>query len=155
MRCPLQVLWTTDFVKTSAEWFCEMNKLQKDSVWNSMRVWDLKKNAYKYEGRLKSSWTHLITPWRCGDGLFFEVPPLASDALLTTLHPLLENMLQTVCRKLQEDIGTGGFQSMNFSNGPCSCSAIIKKGSFKTTETQTLTSVSGMKITPILRYPHH
>jgi hypothetical protein len=34
----------------------------------------------------------------CGDGLFFffEVPPLASDALLTTLHPLLENVLQTV-----------------------------------------------------------
>jgi hypothetical protein len=34
--------------------------------------------------------------WRYGDGLFFEVPPLASDALLTTLHPLLENVLQTV-----------------------------------------------------------
>jgi hypothetical protein len=34
--------------------------------------------------------------WRCGDGLFFEVPPLARDALLTTLHPLLENVLQTV-----------------------------------------------------------
>jgi hypothetical protein len=34
--------------------------------------------------------------WRCGDGLFFEVPALASDALLTTLHPLLENVLQTV-----------------------------------------------------------
>jgi hypothetical protein len=34
--------------------------------------------------------------WRCGDGLFFDVPPLASDALLTTLHPLLENVLQTV-----------------------------------------------------------
>jgi hypothetical protein len=34
--------------------------------------------------------------WRCGDGLFFEVPPLASDALLTTLHPILENALQTV-----------------------------------------------------------
>jgi hypothetical protein len=66
-----------------------------------------------YEGRLKSSWTHLITPsrnlWRCDDGLFFEVPPLASDALLTTLHPLLENVLQTVCSKLQEDSGTGGF----------------------------------------------
>jgi hypothetical protein len=28
---------------------------------------------------------------------------------LTTLHPLLENVLQTVCRKLQEDSGTGGF----------------------------------------------
>jgi hypothetical protein len=36
------------------------------------------------------------TWWRCGDGLFFEVPPLATDAFLTTLHPLLENVLQTV-----------------------------------------------------------
>jgi hypothetical protein len=34
---------------------------------------------------------------------------LASDALLTTLHPLIENVLQTVCRKLQEDSGAGGF----------------------------------------------
>jgi hypothetical protein len=33
---------------------------------------------------------------RCGDGLFFEAPPLESDALLTKLHPLLENVLQTV-----------------------------------------------------------
>jgi hypothetical protein len=47
--------------------------------------------------------------WRCGDGLFFEVTPLASDALITTLHPLLENVLETVCLKLQEDGGTGGF----------------------------------------------
>jgi hypothetical protein len=38
------------------------------------------------------------TLWKCGDGLFFEVPPLASDALFTTLHPLLENLLQTVNR---------------------------------------------------------
>jgi hypothetical protein len=36
------------------------------------------------------------TLWRCGDGLFSEVPPLASDLLPTTLHPLLENVLQTV-----------------------------------------------------------
>jgi hypothetical protein len=36
------------------------------------------------------------TLWRWGDGLFFEVPSLAGDALLTTLHPLLENMLHTV-----------------------------------------------------------
>jgi hypothetical protein len=40
---------------------------------------------------------------------FFEVPALASDALLTTLHSLLENVLQTVSRKLQEDSGTSGF----------------------------------------------
>jgi hypothetical protein len=31
----------------------------------------------------------------CGgtvEGLFSEIPPLAGDALLTTLHPLLENV---------------------------------------------------------------
>jgi hypothetical protein len=27
---------------------------------------------------------------------FFEVPPFASNALLTMLHPLLENVLQTI-----------------------------------------------------------
>jgi hypothetical protein len=35
----------------------------------------------------------------CGGAVtvsFFEVPALASDALLTMLHPLLENVLQTV-----------------------------------------------------------
>jgi hypothetical protein len=46
--------------------------------------------------------------WRCGDGLFFDVPPLASDALLTTLRPFLEDVLQTVYRN-QEDSGAGGF----------------------------------------------
>jgi hypothetical protein len=34
--------------------------------------------------------------WRCGDSLFFEVSPLINGALLTTLHPLLENALQIV-----------------------------------------------------------
>jgi hypothetical protein len=34
--------------------------------------------------------------WKCGEGLLFEVPPLASDALLTTFHSLLENVLQTL-----------------------------------------------------------
>jgi hypothetical protein len=48
------------------------------------------------------------TLWRCSDGLFFKVLPLAHDALLTMLHPLLENMLQTICSKLQKN-GTGGF----------------------------------------------
>jgi hypothetical protein len=40
---------------------------------------------------------------------FFEIPPLASIALLTMLHPLFEIVPQTVCRKLQEDSGTGSF----------------------------------------------
>jgi hypothetical protein len=53
-----------------------------------------------YEGHLQSSWTHLITPsrsvvevrWRS----IFPSTSLASYAFLTTLHPLLENVLQTV-----------------------------------------------------------
>jgi len=49
------------------------------------------------------------TLWRCGDGSFFEVPPLTSDTFLSTLHPLLENVLQTVSRNLQEGSGAGGF----------------------------------------------
>jgi hypothetical protein len=49
------------------------------------------------------------TLWRCSDGLFFKVPPLASYVILTTLHSLLKNVLQIVCRNLQEDNGTGGF----------------------------------------------
>jgi hypothetical protein len=36
------------------------------------------------------------TLWRWGDGLFFKIPPLTNDTLLTTLHPLLENVLQTI-----------------------------------------------------------
>jgi hypothetical protein len=67
----------------------------------------------KYKGHLKCLWIHLvILSWnfvRCNDGLFFKVPPLASDALLTMLHQLLENVLQTIYCKLQEDSGTGGF----------------------------------------------
>jgi hypothetical protein len=52
--------------------------------------------------------------WRCGDGLFFEIPPLASDVFLTALHTLPENVLQTVCGNLQEDTGTGGFLPRNY-----------------------------------------
>jgi hypothetical protein len=36
---------------------------------------------------------------RCGDGLFFQLPPLASDALLTTLHPFLENGVTAVLKE--------------------------------------------------------
>jgi hypothetical protein len=39
------------------------------------------------------------TLWRCGDGLFFEVPPFTSDALLTTLHPLLVNGVTVVLKE--------------------------------------------------------
>jgi len=48
----------------------------------------------------------------CGGAMiisFFDVPLLRSYVVLTTLHPLLENVLQTICRRLQEDSGTGSF----------------------------------------------
>jgi hypothetical protein len=55
--------------------------------------------TYMYEGSLKFRGIILLfrvgTLWKCSDGLFFKAPPLASDALLTTLHPLLENVLLT------------------------------------------------------------
>jgi hypothetical protein len=74
-----------------------------DTTDNMRAVW-------KVRGLTLLIWVETL--WRCGDGLFFEVPPLASDALLTTLHPLLENMLQTASRKIQENSGTGGFLTL-------------------------------------------
>jgi hypothetical protein len=52
-----------------------------------MAVWEVR-------GLTSLLWDRTLR--RCGNGLFFEVPPMASDVLLTTLHPLLENVLQTV-----------------------------------------------------------
>jgi hypothetical protein len=157
--------------------------LHSQKHWRTKAVWEV---------RGLSILLPVGTLWRCSDGLFFEVPSLASDALLRTFHPLLENVLQTVCRKLQEDSGTGGFDPFmvakaqkshgarsglygGCSNGipPISVSASIatlvvrglalswrllrhpKKGSFKTTVTRTIRTVRGMKITPLLRHPHH
>jgi hypothetical protein len=50
--------------------------------------------VWKVRGLTLLLWAGIL--WRCDDGLSFEVPPLASDALLTTLHPLPENVLHTV-----------------------------------------------------------
>jgi hypothetical protein len=53
-----------------------------------------------YKGRLQSLWTHLITPsWNFMEVRWWsllEVPPLASNELLTMLHPLLKDVLQTI-----------------------------------------------------------
>jgi hypothetical protein len=35
----------------------------------------------------------------CGGAVFFKVPPLASNALLTTLHSLLENRVMVVLKE--------------------------------------------------------
>jgi hypothetical protein len=67
------------------DWDCFFSKLP-----TSLRM----RAVCKVRGLTLLLWVGTL--WRCGDGLFFEVPPLASDGLLTTLHPLLENVLQTV-----------------------------------------------------------
>jgi len=68
---------------------------------------------------MKCSWTHLLyqvgTLWRCGNGLFFEVPPLASGAFLTTLYSLLENVTGVI-RRVHE-----------LFKRPRICSAILKR----------------------------
>jgi hypothetical protein len=46
------------------------------------------------------------------------------------------------------------FQS-RYADAPLRMLRHPKKGSLKTIVTQTLTTVRGMKITPLLRYPHH
>jgi hypothetical protein len=63
---------------------------------------------------------------------------LASDALLTTLHPLIENVLQTVFRKFHEDSGAGGFdlrapflwleKPINFMGRDLDCMADVLMG---------------------------
>jgi hypothetical protein len=47
--------------------------------------------------------------WRCDDDLFFEVSPLASDALLNKAPPTSRKRAADRLPKLQEDSGTGGF----------------------------------------------
>jgi hypothetical protein len=54
---------------------------------------------------------------RCGDGLFFEVPPLASDALLTTIHLLLENVLLITSKFLASELHFHGWKSPEIAWG--------------------------------------
>jgi hypothetical protein len=129
--------------------------------------------SWLYEGRL----IHLITPSRN----FVEVwwRPVAL-AFLTTLHPLLENVLQTVhhfetsClgvpfswlektrNRMGRDLDSIGLMDellgfwSTFSKPDTEFNRATqllhpKKASFKTTITHTLTTVRGMKITPPLQ----
>jgi hypothetical protein len=60
--------------------------------------------SHSYLGNTRTVWKvrgltllfRVGTLWKCGDSLFFEVPPFASVELLKTLHSLLENVLRTV-----------------------------------------------------------
>jgi hypothetical protein len=107
----------------------------------------------------------------CGGAVtvsFSEVPPLRSDAFVTALHPLFENVLQTVCLKFQEDSRTGGFllRSSVFMVGKAQKSHGARSGLYGgcsngvpaisvSASIATLTTVRGMKIRPLLHYLHH
>jgi hypothetical protein len=126
-----------------------------------------------YECRLKSSWTHLITPsrnfvkvrWRSllrstslgKRWTFYNVPPTsrkrAADRLQQTSgasDSLFTDLLFP--SRTQKSIAQSWRSTKEIST---SCSAILKRVLFKTTLTQTLKTVRGMQITPLLRQPHH
>jgi hypothetical protein len=80
-----------------------VQSFRNDNWWNTAtRMWHLVWWILNIYSRAVCKVRGLVlllrvgTLWRCGDGLSFEVPPLESDTHLTTLHPLLENVLQTV-----------------------------------------------------------
>jgi hypothetical protein len=55
------------------------------------------KGILLYKGHLQSSPYYIKSELCVGEvTLYFKVPPLASNPLLTTLHSLLKNVLQTI-----------------------------------------------------------
>jgi hypothetical protein len=76
-----------------------------------------------YKGRLKSSWTRLITPSR----KFVEVRWRSLSRSTSLGKRYTSYNAPPTPRKLQEESVTGGFGSTNLSNGPRSCSTILKK----------------------------
>jgi hypothetical protein len=73
---------------------CVADSDKSEDVRSNGTVHGIMKAVWKVRGL--TLLLRVATLWRCGDGLFFEVPPFASDEHLATLHPLLENVLQTV-----------------------------------------------------------
>jgi hypothetical protein len=70
--------------------------------------------------------------WRCGDGLFFKVPPLASSALLTVLYLLLEDGVTVV---LKEPF-LGCRSNLSGASALCNCKVAM----------DVLTEISGMPL---------
>jgi hypothetical protein len=74
-----------------------------------------------------------LTLLLCGGAVtvFFKVPPLASNALLTTLHPLIKNMLQTVASKfLASELPFHGWKSpeIMWAGQDLNCMAYVVMG---------------------------
>jgi hypothetical protein len=96
------------------------------------------------EGCLKSSWTHLITPSRN----FVEAQwrSLFRSTSLGKRCPSYNAPSTSRKRARSNKVRPRTFQTALVVAPPS------KKGSFKTTVTQTLTTVRGMKTTPLLHY---
>jgi hypothetical protein len=95
-----------------------------------------------YEGRLVSSWTHLITSFTFSRNGWSVVrnASLAKGGISKKRPSPHFHKLATRSNKV----------SLLRTSLP----RLLQKCSFKTTVTQTLTTVKGMKITPLLRYSH-
>jgi hypothetical protein len=81
----IQTLWGTyilNFIKI--RWIAPEMKHAK---WTSIKSRVCTEAVWKFRGITLLFRLEIL--WRCGDGLFFEVSPLAGDAVLPTLHPLL------------------------------------------------------------------
>jgi hypothetical protein len=119
--------WNNESVTYRKAWIRFLLKSTTMTSWNRSLLW---KSLYTRDVWKVCGLALLLrvgTLWRCGDGLFFEVPPLASDALLTTL--------QTVCRKLQGDSGTGGapFSRLEKPRNRMDCMAVVLMGFHRST----------------------
>jgi hypothetical protein len=127
------------------------------SIWtqiagNKRHEWSVFKLSimnWSYEDRLKSSWTHLINlswnfvevRWRS----LFRRTSLGKRCSSYNAPPTSRK------RKWSNKTNPRTFQTVLVVDPPSK-----KKGSFKTTVTQTLTTVRGMKITtPLLHYPNY
>jgi hypothetical protein len=103
--------FTRNFKLTCCSSFCikhDSGKLK--TVYKKYYYWTLLQNNGAglvhdwYEGAIckvrgLTLFLRVGTSWRCGDGLFFEVPPLPISALLITLHPLLENGVTVIIKE--------------------------------------------------------
>jgi len=110
----------TNWYETESESRFEYVDEEKDSIistWNHIltvllllwcSLWKTSNHVWGLFEKFVDLLFWVIALWRCGGDLFFQVPPLVSNVLLRVLHPLVENVLQTICCKLQEnsEIGT-------------------------------------------------
>jgi hypothetical protein len=84
--------------KHTSHFFCILHvpPISSSSLYPKNVRWRIQSTRVVWKVRGLALLLRVGTLWRCSDDLFFKVHPLASDALLTMLHSLLKNVLQTI-----------------------------------------------------------